>query len=57
MGVYCYTDDIGLVSLTLSGLKEMFKLCEDNALKHKIILMPQKVNFFFPIKHGQNTLC
>ena len=37
MGVYCYADDIGLLSPTLSGLKEMLKLCEDYALKHKII--------------------
>ena len=46
MGVYCYADDIGLLSPTLSGLKEMLKLCEDYALKHKILLMPLKVNFF-----------
>ena len=36
MGVYCYAYDIGLLSPTLSGLKEMLKLCEDYALKHKI---------------------
>ena len=46
MGVYCYADDISLLSPTLSGLKEMLKLCEDYALKHKIILMPLKVNLF-----------
>ena len=46
MGVYCYADDIGLLSPTLSGLKEMLKLCEDYALKHTIILMP---NFHFMI--------
>ena len=46
--MYCYTDGIGLLSPTLSGLKEMLKLCEDYALRHKIILMPLKVNFFFP---------
>ena len=40
MGVYSYTYDIGLLSPTLSGLKEMFKLCEDCAF-----LMPLKVNF------------
>ena len=37
MGVYCYADDIGLLSPTLCGLKEMLKLCEDYALKHYII--------------------
>ena len=48
MGVYCYADDIGLLSPTLSGLKEMLQLCEDYALKHK---MPLKVNCFISIKH------
>ena len=46
MGVYCCADDIGLLSPHLSGLKEMLKLCEDYALKHKIILMPLNVYFF-----------
>ena len=60
MGVYCYADDIGLLSPTLSGLKEMLKVCEDYALKHKIICNALKVNFF--ISHQaqpvcQNTLC
>ena len=39
MGVYCYADDIGLLSPTLSGLKEMLKLCEDYALKHNIVII------------------
>ena len=39
MGVYCYADGIGLLSPSLSGLKEMLKLCEDYALKHKIIFI------------------
>ena len=33
--VYCYANDIGLLSPTVSGLKEMLKLCVDYALKHK----------------------
>ena len=40
--VYCFADDIGLLSPTLSGLKEMLKLCENNALKHKIIFNASK---------------
>ena len=55
MGVYCYADDIGLLSPTLFGLKEMLKLCEDYALKHKIILMPLKVNFL--ISHQTQPEC
>ena len=42
MGVYYYADDIGLLSPTLSGLKEMLKLCEDYALKHNIIFNTSK---------------
>ena len=49
MGVYCYTDDINLLSPTLSKLKEMLKLCEDYALKHKIILNTSKSQLlYFP---------
>ena len=47
IGVYCYADDIGLLSPTLSGLKEMLKLCEDYASKHKIICNA--------IKHSQGV--
>ena len=42
-------------SLTLSGIKEMLKLCKDYALKHKIILMPLKVNLF--ISHQTQPVC
>ena len=49
MGVSCYADDIGLLSPTLSGLKEMLKLCEDYALKHKIIFNASKSQLlYFP---------
>ena len=49
IGVYCYADDIGLLSPTLSGLKEMLKLCEDYALKHKIIFNASKNQLlYFP---------
>ena len=49
MGVYCYADDIGLLSPTLSGLKEMLKLYEDYGLKHKIMFNPSKSQlFYFP---------
>ena len=49
MGVYCYVDGIYLLSPTLSGLKEMLKLCEDYALKHKIIFNASKSQLlYFP---------
>ena len=55
MGVYCCADDMGLLSPTLSEFKKMLKLCEDYALKDKIILMPRKVNFF--ISHQTQPEC
>ena len=49
MGVYCYADDICRLSPTLSGLKEMLKLCEDYALKHTIIFNASKSHLlYFP---------
>ena len=67
MGVYCNADDIGLLSPTLSGLKEMLKLCEDYTLKHTIIFNASKsqllyfpsntarvpTNFMLKMKSGQ----
>ena len=45
--VYCYADNIGLLSPTLSGLKEMLKLCEDYALKHYIIFNAYKSQLLY----------
>ena len=47
MGVYCYADAIGLLSPTLSGLKEILKLCEDYALKHNIIFNASKSQLLY----------
>ena len=41
MGVYCYADDISLLSPTFTGLKEMLKICEDFA-DHDIIFNASK---------------
>ena len=54
MGVYGYADDIGFLSSTLYGLKEMLKLCEDYALKHKIIFNASKSQpLYFPSNTSQ----
>ena len=42
MGVYCYADDISLLSPTFTGLKEMLKICEDFADDHDIIFNASK---------------
>ena len=49
MGVYCYADDIGLLSPTLSGLKEIMHW------NIKLLLMPLKVNFL--ISHQTQPEC
>ena len=55
MGVHCYADDIGLLSPTFSGLKEMSKLGEDYALKHKISFNASKSQLIF--LHHTQTVC
>ena len=42
MGVYCYADDISLLSPTFTGLKEMLKIYEDFADDHDIIFSTSK---------------
>ena len=37
MGVYCYADNISLLSPTFTGREEMLKICEDFADDHDII--------------------
>ena len=37
-----YADDIALVTLFLSGLKAMIKICEQFAESHSIIFNPSK---------------
>ena len=70
MGVYSYADDIGVLSPTLCGLKEMLKLCEDyvwkhqitfNASKHQLLYFPSNTasvlnDLMLKIKSGQVIL-
>ena len=37
MGVYCYADDISLLSPCFTGLKDILNICEDFADDHDII--------------------
>ena len=45
MGVYCYADDLNLLCLSFTSLKEMLRACEIYAEEHKILLMLKRVNF------------
>ena len=56
MGVKCYAYDIGILSPTLSGLKEMLKLCEDCALKHKIIFNASKSQLLYFLSNTARLL-
>ena len=42
MCVYCYANDISLLSPTFTGLKEMLNICEDFADDHDIIFNASK---------------
>ena len=36
MGAFCYSDDINLLSPTVSGLQDVLKICDRYAVKYKI---------------------
>ena len=42
MGVYCYADDLSLLSPSFTGLQEMLRLCELYAIDHNIIFNAKK---------------
>ena len=46
MGVYCYADDLSLLSPTFTGLQEMLKICELYANNYDIIFNAKKVNYY-----------
>ena len=45
MGVYCFADDISLLSPPFTGIKEMFKICEDVVDDHDKSLTMTKVYY------------
>ena len=47
MGVYCYADDLSLLSPSFTGLQEMLRLCELYAIDHNIIFNAKKSQLFF----------
>ena len=42
MGVFCYADDLSLLCLSFTGIKEMLKNCEDYAMNHNILFDAKK---------------
>ena len=47
MGVYCYADDLSLLSPTFTGLQEMLKICELYANNYDIILNAKKSQLLY----------
>ena len=43
MGVYCYADDLSLLSPSLTGLQDMLRLCDLYAIHHNIIFNDKKM--------------
>ena len=42
VGVFCYADDLTLISPTLTGLKCMLSICENYADEYKILFNASK---------------
>ena len=47
MGVYCYADDLSLLSPTFTGLQVMLKICELYANNSDIIFNAQKSQLLY----------
>ena len=47
MGVYCYADDLSLLSPTFTGLQEMLKICELYANNYDIIFNAKKSQLLY----------
>ena len=41
-GAFCYADDLALVSLSLSGLRQMIQICEQYDMEYSIVFNPVK---------------
>ena len=46
MGVFCYADDLSLLSPSFTGIKEMLKTCEDYTMKQHLIQCQEKSNAY-----------
>ena len=42
MGVFCYADNLRLLCLSFTGIKEMLRTCEIYADEHKILFNAKK---------------
>ena len=57
MGVYCYADDLSLLSPSFTGLQEMLRLCELYAVDHNIIFNAKKSQLLYFGSNPSNDPC
>ena len=57
MGVYCYADDLSLLSPSFTGLQEMLRLCELYAIDHNIIFNAKKSQLLYFGSNPSNDPC
>ena len=53
LGLFGYADDLNLLCPSISGLKEMLKICEDYASDYNIIFNSKKINL---MHFGRNKM-
>ena len=57
MGVYCYADDLSLLSSSFTGLQEMLRSCELCAIDHNIIFNAKKSQLLHFGSNPSNDPC
>ena len=57
MGVYCYADDLSLLSPSFTGLKDMLRLCELYAIDHNIIFNAINNQLLYIDSNPSNNPC
>ena len=57
MGVYCYADDLSLLSTSFIRLQEMLRLCELYAIDHNIIFNAKKSQLLYFGSNPSNDPC
>ena len=57
MGVYCYADDLSLLSPSFTGLQEMLRLCELYAIDHIILFNAKKSQLLYFGSNPSNDPC
>ena len=57
MDVYCYANDLSLLSPSFTGLQEMLRLCELYAIDHNIIFNAKESQLLYYGSNPSNDPC